>query len=88
MAVQLPVELMDMVMSYIDDHRDLLALSRVGRYWSQFAWSKLERLGRLSVDPNAMADFNRKYRRILTRQRINKVVVIVPDRDYWHVSIP
>lgn len=88
MGLWLPPEILVRITSYISEISDLLSLRIVSHDWSKAADTELERWGCLSLDPKSINKFEDRYRKMAARKRITDVAIIVPDRDYWHVSDP
>lgn len=88
MELWLPPEILVRIVSYLSDINDLLVLHQVNHDWSKAAETELQRWGYLSVDPATMSNFDAKYKKLPLRKRITDVALIIPDRDYWHVSVP
>lgn len=86
MAPWLPPEVLLRIVSYVHDISTLLSLRLVNRGWSEIANAELDHWACVSLNRHSMNEFEFKFKDKQLRQRITDVAVILPDRDYWHVS--
>lgn len=86
MAPCLPPEVLLRIVSYVHDISTLLSLRLVNRGWSEIANAELDHWACVSLNRHSMNEFEFKFKDKQLRQRITDVAVILPDRDYWHVS--
>lgn len=87
MAAWLPPEVLLNVASRVTDISVLLAMRLVCRDWALVVKTTLESWACLSLHEGSMDTFDNQFRHRKTRHPIINAAIIVPDRNYWHVSI-